>query len=156
METSFLADAMLGRLARWLRVMGCDVEYFPAVDDAELVERAARAGRLILTRDTLLVRRRGARGNHFFVRGDDYREQVRQVVAAFAIDPAARFLTRCLECNLLLHAVEGVRVAGRVPPYVLATQEAFRECPGCGRLYWRGTHRTRMEEELRGILRGEG
>ena len=59
METKFIADAMLGKLARWMRVLGCDVEYFPSIGDRELVELAARSGRLILTRDTLLVRRRG-------------------------------------------------------------------------------------------------
>ncbi len=154
MEQRFIADAMLGKLARWLRVMGCDVEYFPAIDDGELVERAYRGGRLILTRDTLLVRRRRAQLNHFFVRGDDYRDQVRQVVAAFDIDPFAHFLSRCLECNVLLVEVGREVVAERVPPYVFATQETFRACPACGRLYWRGTHRTRMVEELKGILGG--
>ncbi len=152
LEQRFIADAMLGKLARWLRVMGCDVEYFPRIDDGELVTRAERSGRLILTRDTLLVRRRRARENHFFVRGDDYREQVRQVTAAFAIDPFAHFLTRCLECNALLADISRELAAERVPPYVFATQQSFQECPACGRLYWRGTHRARMFEELRQMV----
>ncbi len=151
-EQRFVADAMLGKLARWLRVMGCDVEYFPAIDDGELVARAERSGRRILTRDTLIVRRRWARENHFFVRGDDYRDQVRQVVAAFAIDPFAHFLTRCLECNTLLLDVAREEAVGRVPPYVSATQEAFQGCPTCDRLYWRGTHRERMFEDLQRMV----
>ncbi len=153
MEQRFIADAMLGKLARWLRVMGCDVEYFPAIDDGELVERAYRGGRLILTRDTLLVRRRRAQLNHFFVKGDDYRDQVRQVVAAFAIDPFAHFLSRCLECNTLLADVAREEVEERLPPYVFATQETFQRCSTCGRLYWRGTHRTRMAGELERMVR---
>jgi uncharacterized protein with PIN domain len=152
MTQRFIADAMLGKLARWLRVMGCDVEYFPAIDDRELVARADRSGRLILTRDTLLVRRRRARENHFFVRGDDCRDQVRQVVAAFAIDPFALFLSRCLECNTPLVDIARELAAERVPPYVFATQQAFQECPACGRLYWRGTHRARMFEELKRMV----
>lgn len=139
---------MLGKLARWLRVLGCDVEYFPVIGDAELVERAVRTGRLILTRDTRLVRRREARANHFFVTGDHFRDQLRQVVAQFAIDPTGRFLTRCLECNAPLAAVDKREVSGRVPPYVFATQEEFRACPSCGRLYWAGTHRERMAAEV--------
>jgi uncharacterized protein with PIN domain len=102
METRFIADAMLGKLARWMRVLGCDVAYFPAIGDRELVELAESSGRLILTRDTLLVKRRRARDNHFFVEGDDFRSQLRQVVERFAIDPNAHFLTRCLACNALL------------------------------------------------------
>ncbi len=152
MEQRFIADAMLGKLARWLRVMGCDVEYFPTIDDGGLVTRAQRSGRLILTRDTLLIRRRQARENHFFVREDGYRDQVRQVVEAFAIDPFAHFLSRCLECNALLVDAAREEAAERVPPYVFATQDDFQKCPACGRLYWRGTHRERMAEELKRIV----
>jgi uncharacterized protein with PIN domain len=152
MDRAFIADSMLGRLARWLRVMGCDTEYFPEIGDAELTERAWRSGRLILTRDTLLVRRRRARDNSFFVEGDHFRDQLRLVVAAFAIDPFARFLTRCLECNAPLRELARDEAQGRVPPYVFATQGHFRVCPECGRPYWGGTHRERMMAELRGIL----
>jgi len=152
MERKFIADAMLGRLARWLRVMGCDTAYCREIDDADLVARAEREGRLILTRDTLLLRRRKARGNSFFVEGDHFRDQLRQVVRAFGIDPEERFLSRCLECNVPLEEAGGERVASLVPPYVRATRERFRGCPSCGRMYWGGTHRERMVEELREIL----
>ncbi len=152
MEQKFIADAMLGRLARWLRVLGCDVEYFPEIGDAELVARADRSGRLILTRDTLLAQRKGARTNHFFVRGDHFRDQLRQVVEHFAIYPAGHLFTRCLECNTLLVETDKSAVCGRVPPYVYATQAEFRACPACGRLYWQGTHRERMVKELQDIL----
>ena len=152
MEQKFIADAMLGRLARWLRVLGCDVEYFPEIGDAELVDKALHGGRLILTRDTLLVRRKGARDNHFFVTGDHYRDQIRQVVDHFAIDTGERLLTRCLECNVLLTEIDKSNVYGRVPPYVYATQAEFRACPACGRLYWPGTHRERMLKELENLL----
>jgi uncharacterized protein with PIN domain len=149
----FFADAMLGRLATWLRIVGCDVSYRARIDDAELVERALEDARVILTRDTLLVRRRKARGNHFFVTGDDYRAQFRQVVAHFGIDPLARLLTRCVRCNEPLLAIGKKDVAGRVPPYVLATQDAFSHCPGCGRVYWGATHREAMIRAIRAMLR---
>lgn len=152
MDRTFIADTMLGKLARWLRVMGCDVAYFREIGDADLVERAERSGRLILTRDTLLVRRRRVRNNHFFVEGDHFRDQVRQVVRAFAIDPFEGFLSRCLECNALLQAIDRKSAEGRVPPYVFVTQEHFQICPDCSRLYWGGTHRERMAGELKEIL----
>ena len=152
MERMFIADAMLGRLARWLRIMGCDTEYFPEIGDAELVARAEQSDRVILTRDTLLVGRKMARDRSFFVTGDHYRDQLRQVAAAFDIEPFAGFLTRCLECNALLHDLGRERAAGLVPSYVLATQELFRSCVACGRIYWGGTHRERMRAELKEIL----
>ncbi len=152
MERAFIADSMLGRLTRWLRVMGCDTEYFREIDDAELAERAWQSGRLILTRDTLLIRRRRVRDNSFLVEGDHFRDQLRQVVRSFGIDPFARFLTRCIECNAPLRELGRSEAEGRVPPYVFATQGRFRGCPACGRFYWGGTHRERMMAELREIL----
>jgi uncharacterized protein len=148
-----MADAMLGRLARWLRVMGCDVEYFPSIGDAELVARAEQTGRLILTRDTLLVRRRGARNNHFLVQGDHFRNQLRQVVKHFHIEPSAGFLSRCLECNALLTEIDREEVRDRVPAYVYESQAEFRACPRCSGIYWAGTHRERMAAEIEEILR---
>ena len=152
MEPRFIADTMLGRLATWLRVIGCDVAYLPDLEDERLLAISREEGRLILTRDTLLVQRRAARDNHFFVRGDDFREQLRQVVAAFAIDPEKRFLSRCLRCNEPLEEIEKETVAGLVPPYVFATQESFRRCPACGRLYWGASHRDAMAGQLKEIL----
>ncbi len=153
METRFIADAMLGKLARWMRVLGCDVEYFAAIGDRELVELAASSGRLILTRDTLLVRRRLARDNHFFVEGDDFRSQLRQVVERFAIDPSARVLTRCLACNALLAEIGQGAVRERVPAYIYETQAEFRGCPICSRIYWQGTHRQGMAREIAQLLK---
>jgi uncharacterized protein with PIN domain len=152
MEQRFIADAMLGRLARWLRVMGYDVEYHAMIGDDELMARSERTGRLILTRDTLLAKRKRVRGNCFFVEGDHFRDQLRQVVRAFDLDPFARFLTRCLECNVPLGEMERGEAEALVPPYVFATQERFLQCPSCARLYWGGTHRERMKEELGRML----
>jgi len=93
-DTRFIADVMLGKLATWMRLLGCDVEYFPKISDEDLAERAYRTGRVILTRDTELIRRRHARENHFFVRGDGYRDQLRQVATHFSIEPLGRIYWR--------------------------------------------------------------
>ncbi|HKV09434.1 MAG TPA: Mut7-C RNAse domain-containing protein [Thermoanaerobaculia bacterium] len=142
------ADAMLAALARWLRVLDVDVAYDPALDDPELVERAVAEGRTILTRDRKLTERRLAR-NHILIRSDNVDEQVRQVLEELGIRPdLGRLLGRCLLCNLPLEAIEAEAARGRVPPYVARTQEEFRACPGCGRIYWRGTHVDRMARRL--------
>jgi uncharacterized protein with PIN domain len=155
-ETRFIADVMLGKLATWLRLLGCDVEYFPGIPDHDLVEMAERTGRVILTRDTELVRRRRARGNHFFVRGDGYRDQLRQVAERFSIAPFSRFMTRCLRCNEPLAAIDRSEVRERVPSYVFHTQYDFKKCGRCGRIYWKGTHRDNALAEMREIFGPRG
>lgn len=148
----FIADSMLGRLARWLRILGCDVEYYQRIDDGELVDRAFREGRVILTRDTLLIKRRKARGNSFLVEGNSYKDQLRQVVRHFSIDPHKNFLTRCIECNFPLADIPKEEVKGSVPEYVFTTQDLFASCPRCHRTYWGATHKEGMEKMLRDIL----
>ncbi|HEY8021786.1 MAG TPA: Mut7-C RNAse domain-containing protein [Thermoanaerobaculia bacterium] len=149
LPTRFLADAMLGALARWLRVLDVDVAYDPALDDPELVARAVAEGRTILTRDRKLVERRLAR-NHVLIRTGEPGAQVRQVLEETGVRPdPARLFARCLRCNTPLQPVPLDEARARVPPFVARTQEEFRACPGCGRIYWRSTHVARMRERLR-------
>lgn len=150
-EYRFFADAMLGKLARWMRTLGYDVNYEKDIEDSELVKKANEQDRVILTRDTLLVRRREARGRYFFVEGDSIKDQLRQVVKTFRIDKGLA-LTRCIRCNLPLAASEKDSIRERVPPYVYYTQEGFSACPGCKRVYWAGTHKEKMLRLLSMLL----
>ncbi len=144
----FLADAMLGGLARWLRVLGLDTAFDPALDDPELVDRALAEDRTILTRDSRLVLRKRAR-NHLFIRSEVVDEQVLQVLGELAIEPRPEDLfSRCLRCNVPLAPVALAEAAREVPPYVARTQERFRRCPRCGRIFWRATHAERMRRRL--------
>jgi len=154
-KQKFFADAMLGRLATWLRVLGCDTAYEKAIGDKELVERAEKEDRIILTRDTLLVKRRGARARSFFVEGDGSEDQLRQVAERFSIG-GGDVLTRCVRCNIVLEMAQKESVRELVPPYVYETQEEFSRCPRCFRVYWAGTHRERMLEKLSAVLKGAG
>lgn len=144
-----IADAMLGGLARWLRVLGLDTAYDPALGDPDLVERALEEDRVILTRDRRLVQRRRA-WNHLLVRSEVVDEQVAQVLDELGIEPAPESLfTLCLRCNARLEPAPREEAARRVPPYVARTQARFRRCPACGRFYWRATHADRMRRRLR-------
>jgi len=154
MEYRFIADDMLGKLAKWMRIMGCDVEYFRSITDKELAERAYASGRIILTRDTLLIRRRKVKGNHFFVIGDSYKDQIRQVVKHFPIDPYSQILTRCILCNKPLINIDKASIESKVPLYVYESQDSFETCPSCKRIYWDASHKERMIKQLEEILMG--
>lgn len=152
-EARFIADAMLGSLARWMRTLGCDVEYSSTLDDAGVVDRAVSEDRIILTRDTGLIKRRKARGRFLFIESDFVADQLRQVAGSFSI-PRSPSLVRCLRCNTPLERAEKESVAHRVPPYVYKTQDEFSICPSCRRVYWAGTHRHRMEDDVARMLGG--
>ena len=155
-ELRFAADCMLGRLARWLRILGHDVLYFHRVDDAELVEVSAAQGRTLLTRDTRLVQRKAARGA-VLIHSHLLEEQLREMLSRYGaalLAPAA--LRRCLECNEALVPVERSTLAAKVPPYVLATQSTFMNCHRCGRIYWKATHVEDMLRRLRRALDRDG
>ena len=148
MPPKLLADAMLGSLARWLRVLGLDVVYDPRLDDAALVDRAVEEQRVILTRDRRLVQRRLAR-HHLLIRSEAVAEQLRQVLTDLQIDPSAfASFGRCLRCNRELVAMAAEEARARVPSFVARTQRDFRACPDCARVYWRATHVRRMEARL--------
>lgn len=151
METRFFADAMLGKLARWMRTLGYDVLYETGIDDTELLLKAAEEGRIVLTRDTLLMKRRLAKGRAVFIESGDLSGQLRQVAEMFPIEKD-KLLTRCLRCNALLSRVAKEAVKEKVPSYVFSTQNEFSICPACNRVYWGATHRERMLEELKRLL----
>ena|SRR5436190_1517519 len=144
----FLADRMLGKLARWLRILGYDTAYLPQLSPAGVMREGRRQQRLILTRDTRLLRRKDA-PPFIFVQSDHFREQLQQIVDTLHLDPLRALLTRCLECNQTLTEVTKAEVRERVPEYVWQTQSEFRRCPECHRLYWGATHRDHVLEELR-------
>ena len=147
----FLADAMLGRLARWLRILGHDVEYFRGEDD-DLLRRVCCEGRILLTRDTGLLRRRGL-PPHLFIQSDHVMDQLRQVVTVLHLDPAAPPTRRCLCCNAILEPRHKAEVQGLVPEFVWSHHQAFWGCPRCRRIFWAGTHRRRMEEAIKALCK---
>lgn len=143
---AFAVDAMLGRLARWLRVLGYDVAYGPHLRRRTLVTCARREGRLLLTRDTQLLRDPDL-PPHLFITADRFRDQLREVAAAVPLGGARPF-SRCLACNVPLVEVARDAVRDHVPPYVFEHQPRFWSCPDCHRLFWPATHHARMLAEL--------
>jgi uncharacterized protein with PIN domain len=148
----FIADAMLGRLARWLRILGCDVVYEPFISDDDLIARAIHEHRIILTMDRRLTERESAK-NSLLIKSPDYKEQLKHVIDYYNIDCKSSIFTRCLLCNTRLDPIDKEQIKDKVPPYVYSTQHEFDICQQCHRLYWSGTHRTKMLEMLDQILK---
>ena len=140
---TFVADAMLGRLARWLRLMGYDTLYQPTAEDHDLARAARAEGRLLLTRDQELARRRGLRS--LLIESDRLEDQLRQVLEELGLDNKS-VDARCALCNTSLQAISPSEVKSRVPAYVYARHDEFSWCPQCDKVYWRGTHWERMKE----------
>lgn len=145
----FLADCMLGKLAKWLRMLGYDTLYLPDADDDELVRIAVREDRILLTRDSRLSDRRMVRNRCVFVGWGSTSEQLRQVIDTLALEVSEDLLfTRCAVCNSQIVPVAKAQVKSRVPPYVYRTQANYGYCPVCDKVYWRGTH---VEHVLKAI-----
>ena len=140
---------MLGRLAKWLRILGYDTAYAREAEDDAILELAENQGRLILTRDTLLVRRKRCR-NYIFIRSDLWREQLQQVYVEAHLNTEAAF-TLCPVCNCALKPVGRESVKAAVPPYVFQTRHTFSHCERCGRIYWAATHVHRILDELKAL-----
>uniref|UniRef100_A0A7S3UXL7 Mut7-C RNAse domain-containing protein n=1 Tax=Heterosigma akashiwo TaxID=2829 RepID=A0A7S3UXL7_HETAK len=144
-EIRFLIDVMLGRLARWLRVLGMDVVHWPTVsprgDYSALAGAAASSGRIVLTRDSKLAARRDGPAAVFLVTTDDTQAQFEEVVRHFGlVFREEDFMSRCAVCNMKGFAVIAREEAERrgVKPKVLAKVAEFFECTGCGKVYWEG------------------
>lgn len=145
----FIVDAMLGKLAKWLRLLGCDTEYIRDSADDDLVRITLREDRILLTRDGILANRRMVRGRSLFIESEKTSKQLRQVMSAFDIkvEPKSLF-TRCIVCNAEIQEMSREQAEERVPPYVFATQKEFGYCPRCDKVYWRGTHTDHVMEAL--------
>jgi uncharacterized protein with PIN domain len=148
-----LLDCMLGRLARWLRLIGYDAAYESIAEDQELARRARAEARVLLTRDQELAGRRGLRA--LLICSQVLDDQVRQVTAAFPISPSAQ-RPRCSVCNCPLDPVEPSKIAGRAPPYIVRSHSEFRQCSCCGRVYWPGSHFDAIQESIDRYGIGDG
>lgn len=147
MGKKFLADAMLGRLAKWLRIMGYDTHYQSSYKPAHIQSRL-NEGRLLLTRNSRRIcRHEGA----VLVRADHIREQLKQLQEEGLI-PADRamWFTRCLICNEPLIKAPSEAVRENVPEYVfLNNPSGIGFCPSCNRFFWPGSHRQNMTAQLK-------
>ena len=149
----FVADAMLGKLARWLRVAGYDTVFDTSLHDPELVELARKEKRVLLTRDRhLILHLRPERG--VLLKATDTLGQVREVAETCQLASPPGLFSRCLVCNSRLREATASEVEALVPERARGLGGPFMRCTGCGRAYWHGTHVRRMRETLVGVCPG--
>ncbi len=142
-EARFVLDTHLGKLATYLRMLGFDAVYSNDADDEALANVSSRENRILLTRDRgLLKRKEVVQG--LCIREDAPEKQIAGVIRHFQLQKAIHPFERCLRCNSLLREVEKEAVADRLPPQSREFYDEFRICPGCGQIYWKGSHYQRM------------
>lgn len=148
----FAADRMLGKLAKWLRLLGFDTLYSNHSSDKEFLA-LAEEGRVLLTRNTALTGE-GEPGKILLVQDNDPKIQLKEVIRLLSLETDPRsFFTRCTLCNGALEAVDPVDVYGKVPDYVWTAHDKFSKCAGCGRIYWPGSHLKASMSDIERILK---
>ena len=149
-EIRFVLDVHLGRLARYLRMLGFDVRWRPDARDDEIALTAAAEHRVVLTRDSGLLKRRVVT-HGYRVRESDPERQLHEVVGRLDLLRLVAPFRRCLCCNAPLEAVRKDEIAAALPARVRERHDDFRRCPSCRRIYWAGSHRRRMERLIAGL-----
>lgn len=147
----FIADSMLGRLARWMRLSGYDVTYMKDLSDAEIIESAKSGGRILLSRDAKLCEKAGRESvDAVIIKSTELPEQLRQLIAErkLVVRDSPNF-ARCTACNSEIEKVNKEEVAYKIPEKVLERIDEFWACKECGKVYWHGGHWKKIKEQVR-------
>lgn len=148
----FLADANLGALSKWLRLLGYDAVYWRGESDRTFLEKARKEERIALTRKKDLVKRQFS-GRLLLIKADTAKDQVREVLSSLALSPLPdRYFTICLKCNVSLEKIKREEVRNRVPVFIYEQHSSFQICPRCQSIYWPGSHKRRSLDFLKEII----
>lgn len=137
---------MLGKLCRKMRLLGFDSELCPEGESGRFLLNADREGRIAVTRSKHFQNRPGP--SPVILESKGTADQIAELFGSLAIPPEFEPFMRCLECNSPLVRDSAASAKKSVPPYVAESFDEFQRCPGCGRIYWKGTHYTAMAEEV--------
>jgi len=147
----FAVDCMLGKLAKWLKILGFDVAYDNKAEDSEMLNLARKQGRILLSKDHRLLE--GAKDiPSLFIESEKWQEQIEQVLRELNLWNRAKPYTRCIQCNIELKNLPKGKAKNLVAPFIYEHAASFAVCPSCGRVFWPGTHFEDMEFKLKEIL----
>jgi len=152
-RVKFIVDAMLGDVAKWLRVLGYDTFYCQSIDDAAVLKIAASEKRVIVTKDKELSTKAKKMGlKCILLRGENLEEKLLQIARETGLELYINLnYTRCPKCNSRLVPVPSIETVERVPPLVSRLQSTIWLCPNCGSAYWTGSHYNSMNKILKSI-----
>jgi len=151
MNPCFAAEKTLGKLAKWLRLLGFNTLYESEFNDVSFLETLEK-DRILLTR-TQQIRKQLASRKLIYIESDHLEQQLKQVLKELDLKTAdIRPFSICLQCNKRIVAAEKKSVWGRVPDYIFETYAHFQQCPKCGRVYWPGSHTQRSLEKIRSLF----
>jgi len=147
----FLTDGMLGKLTRWLRMLGHDVKYSNTLDDNELAIIAKNEQRILLTKDLELHQRAATKGAEaFYIAGETEEARLSELAKRFGISLVIDMEnSRCPKCNTKLRVALKEKLAGKVEKNTFVYYSDFWRCPGCGHIYWQGAHWTHINFTLK-------
>jgi uncharacterized protein with PIN domain len=145
-EFKFITDASLGRLAKWLRILGYNTVVFPNQAGREMLRQAATEGRIALTRRKDMTERQYS-GRLFLIPGVDIASQLNDVISKYSLKvDQQKMFGICLNCNEKLYPVEREAIRDLVPPFVFENCTEYNQCPRCHNVYWAGTHQRNALE----------
>jgi hypothetical protein len=151
MDPCFAAEKTLGKLAKWLRILGFDTSYEPDFPNSTVWELADN-------RRIFLTRRQSVRDGRpstdlIFIKSDHLFEQLKEVIQKLALEQKdTRPFSRCLQCNAAIEAVDKDSVRNAVPDYIWETHDTFRRCRPCRKIYWPGSHTKRTLDIIEGLF----
>lgn len=150
----FIVDCMLGKLAKWLKILGFDTLYFSKIEDSHLLDLGHEEERVLLTRDNSLMEK-AKNIRSLFIESEDWNAQVVQVLDEFDLWKDIRPNSRCIECNVQLKNLSKEKAKNLVVPFVYEYATSFAICPQCGRVFWQGTHHMDMAAKIDDLLKTE-
>jgi hypothetical protein len=149
-EPKFVVDVHLGKLARYMRMVGLDTVYKNNSADGELVEISLKEKRAILTKDRGILKRNEVT-HGYWVRNEVPEKQLKEVIERFDLKNELKEFSRCLECNSTLVEIEKEKITDRLPPKIKEWQNEFYYCRECDKIYWKGSHYEKMKKMIEKI-----
>ncbi len=150
-ELKFVTDGMLGKLTRWLRMLGHDVEYTGSMSDKELIQKAKEEKRILLTRDVELYKQAMVRGAEaFLTESPNQTANLANLAKRFEFKLEVDVkVSRCPRCNSRIKSVSKASITDKIPASTSSNYNKFWQCKGCGQVYWRGAHWKRIDKTLK-------